>query len=62
MTVTEDVPQGAEFAVRIQGDSMSPYIRDGSVVYVNRDRWPLGMWAFSVWMEIFFASSITRTR
>lgn len=37
MTVTEDVPQGAEFAVRIQGDSMSPYIRDGSVVYVNRD-------------------------
>lgn len=37
ITVTEDVPQGAEFAVRIQGDSMSPYIRDGSVVYVNRD-------------------------
>ena len=31
------MPQGAEFAVRIQGDSMEPYIRDGSVVYVNRD-------------------------
>ena len=35
--LTEDRPQGAEFAVRIQGDSMSPWIPDGSVVYVNRD-------------------------
>ena len=35
--VTGDVPRGAEFAVRIQGDSMEPYIRDGSIVYVNRD-------------------------
>lgn len=33
----EDVPAGAEFAVRIQGDSMAPWIADGSVVYVNRD-------------------------
>ena len=38
--VTDDVPQAAEFAVRIQGDSMAPYIPDDSVVYVNRD--PLG--------------------
>ena len=35
--VTEDVPQSAEFAVRIQGDSMAPYIQDGGLVYVNRD-------------------------
>ena len=28
---------GAEFAVRIQGDSMEPWIADGSVAYVNRD-------------------------
>lgn len=35
--VTDDVPQAAEFAVRIQGDSMTPYIQDGSHVYVNRD-------------------------
>ena len=35
--VTDDVPQAAEFAVRIQGDSMAPYIPDESVVYVNRD-------------------------
>lgn len=35
--VTDDVPQAAEFAVRIQGDSMAPYIPDGSVAYVNRD-------------------------
>lgn len=35
--VTNDVPAGAEFAVRIQGDSMVPYIADDSIVYVNRD-------------------------
>lgn len=35
--VADEVPQAAEFAVRIQGDSMAPYIADGSVVYVNRD-------------------------
>lgn len=35
--VTGDVPPAAEFGVRIQGDSMAPYIADGSVVYVNRD-------------------------
>ena len=37
LTVTGDVPSGAELAVRIQGDSMEPYIHDGSVVYVNHD-------------------------
>ncbi|MDO4811553.1 MAG: helix-turn-helix domain-containing protein [Eubacteriales bacterium] len=37
LTVTGDVPMGAELAVRIQGDSMAPYIADGSVVYVNHD-------------------------
>ena len=30
--VTEEVPQAAEFALRISGDSMMPYIADGSVV------------------------------
>ena len=35
--VSGDVPPGAELAVRIQGDSMSPVIKDGSVVYVNHD-------------------------
>lgn len=37
LTVTGDVPAGAELAVRIQGDSMEPMISDGSVVYVNHD-------------------------
>ena len=37
LPVAEDVPPGAELAVRIQGDSMEPYIRDESVVYVNHD-------------------------
>jgi len=37
ITVEDEVPQAAEFAVRIQGDSMAPYIPDGAVVYVNRD-------------------------
>ena len=35
--VTEEVPPAAEYGVRIQGDSMAPWIEDGSVVYVNRD-------------------------
>ena len=35
--VTGDVPSGAELGVRIQGDSMEPYIHDNSVVYVNHD-------------------------
>ncbi|MBR5572735.1 MAG: LexA family transcriptional regulator [Oscillospiraceae bacterium] len=35
--VTDEVPLGADMAVRIQGDSMEPYIADGAVVYVNRD-------------------------
>jgi phage repressor protein C with HTH and peptisase S24 domain len=29
LTVDESVPGGAEFAVRIQGDSMTPWIADG---------------------------------
>lgn len=37
LSVTDEVPQAAEFAVRISGDSMAPFIADGSVVYVNRD-------------------------
>lgn len=37
ITVDESVPHGAEFAVRIAGDSMEPFIHDGSVVYVNHD-------------------------
>lgn len=37
MDVSGEVPRGAEFAVRIQGDSMEPVIRDGSIAYVNRD-------------------------
>lgn len=37
LEVTGEVPQGAELAVRIQGDSMEPRIADGSVVYVNHD-------------------------
>jgi len=30
------VPADADFAVRIQGDSMSPYIEDGSMVFVSK--------------------------
>lgn len=37
LPVTDQVPQAAEFAVRIQGDSMTPFIADGELVYVNRD-------------------------
>ena len=37
LPVKGQVPLGAELAVRIQGDSMEPYICDESVVYVNHD-------------------------
>ena len=36
-TLTPDDPQGAAFAVRLQGDSMEPYFPDGSIVFVNHD-------------------------
>ena len=32
--VDENVPDDADFAVGIQGNSMSPYIHDGDTVYV----------------------------
>ena len=32
-----DVPAEADFAVRIQGNSMHPYINDGDTVYVKKD-------------------------
>lgn len=34
--VTEEIPAGTDYAVRIQGDSMEPYIPDGSRVFVKR--------------------------
>ena len=37
VAVEDDVPRAAEFAVRIQGDSMEPAIPDGSVVYLSRE-------------------------
>ena len=30
------LPQTAEFAVRISGDAMAPYLEDGAVAYVSR--------------------------
>lgn len=35
--VDDDVPYTADFAVKIQGDSMLPYIHDGEIVYIRRD-------------------------
>lgn len=38
MLVDDDnVPEDADYAVDIQGDSMAPYIHDGDMVYVQRD-------------------------
>lgn len=36
--VTEDTPKGADFCVRIQGDSMEPHIHDGDLVYVKKTK------------------------
>lgn len=35
--ISNDAPRNADFAVKIDGDSMEPYIMDGSIVYVNRE-------------------------
>ncbi len=35
--VTGEVPENAQFAVTISGDSMEPYIHDGQVVYCVKD-------------------------
>lgn len=31
-----DVPYGADFAIKVSGDSMEPYIKNGDIVFVNR--------------------------
>jgi len=60
--VENDVPFSADFAVKIQGDSMSPYISDGDTVYVRklRDNLEIGdVGIFSVdgatYCKIFYA-------
>lgn len=35
--IGQGAPQKADFAVKIDGESMEPYIRDGSIIYVNRE-------------------------
>lgn len=37
MLVDDSVPARADYAVDIQGDSMYPYIKDGDMVYVQKD-------------------------
>lgn len=37
LTLGPDDPQGADFAVRLQGDSMEPAFPDGSFVFCNHD-------------------------
>ncbi|MBR5094124.1 MAG: LexA family transcriptional regulator [Oscillospiraceae bacterium] len=34
--LAEEAPKDADFCITIQGDSMEPYIHDGSLVYVKR--------------------------
>ena len=36
-TLSEEDPQGAVFAIKVQGDSMEPYFPDGSIVFCNHD-------------------------
>lgn len=35
---TEDMPRGADFCVTVSGDSMEPYLHDGQMIFVARDR------------------------
>lgn len=60
----ESVPKSTDFAVKIQGDSMAPYINDGDTVYVKQceDRLNIGdVGIFSVdgatYCKIFYEDS-----
>lgn len=35
--LTPEDPQGAMFAIKVDGDSMEPYFSDGSIVFCNKD-------------------------
>ena len=35
---TEGMPRGADFCVTVSGDSMEPYLHDGQMIFVARDR------------------------
>lgn len=37
-TLKDCDPQGASYAVRVQGDSMEPHFPDGSIAFVNHDQ------------------------
>lgn len=36
LSIGEEVPERADFAVRVRGDSMTPRFRDGQIVYVEK--------------------------
>ena len=37
ISVSYDIPKDADYAVKIQGNSMLPYISDGDIVYIKKD-------------------------
>ena len=37
MLELDDVPPGADYCITVSGDSMEPYIKDGSIVFVKRN-------------------------
>lgn len=71
-----DDPQGAAYAVRLQGDSMSPHFPDGSIVFVNHDQMRDGdigifcvdgstvckQWHYDPFLNITYLFSLNRKR
>ena len=71
-----DDPQGASYAVRLQGDSMSPHFPDGSIVFVNHDQMRDGdigifcvdgstvckQWHYDAFLNITYLFSLNRKR
>lgn len=71
-----DDPQGTAYAVRLQGDSMSPHFPDGSIVFVNHDQMRDGdigifcvdgstvckQWHYDAFLNITYLFSLNRKR
>lgn len=75
-TLTPDDPQGAAYAIRVQGDSMEPDFPDGSIAFVNHDEMRDGdigvfcvdgatvikQWHYDPMLKITYLFSLNRKR
>lgn len=60
--VGADVPETADFGVRLSGDSMEPRFNDGDIVWVSRDKMPKnGEIGIFLWDENVYCKKLEKT-